>query len=351
MKKFFYLFGILIWGLISSCSKSNEVPIAQQGSVVESVADCDLISVLNAYNDSLYLSKDFPRMYDPLTNVVSIPKTRAVNTYLLLLKDAKGAYKGAKRGFAYGMTFSPSGAVAGAAVGGILVGAIYSGVYYWSHQAGESIQANVLTSLIETDSIFTPQPLYQLATNIESELIASAPLDVNLCFGEDVQTIGIVHNLLLDQMLGESYSLNDTDVPADDGNDGEPEPPSVYVGYIDELFGDEFSADMVASEVFQEDFSDLVEQLFDESQDDSSMQPAEDIPTVVLNLCSEAAIACADNMDNVASIVNYYYSQVENSGELNETDKMCLRAGLSVMVYSASYWLACEAHNNSGVEE
>lgn len=35
MKNSFYLFGILILGLISSCSKSEEVPITQQGSVVE----------------------------------------------------------------------------------------------------------------------------------------------------------------------------------------------------------------------------------------------------------------------------------------------------------------------------
>lgn len=351
MKNFFYLFGILIWGLISSCSKSNEVPIAQHGSVVENVADCKLVSVLNAYNDSLYMSNDLLRMYDPSTNVVFVNRTRAVNKRSIFWADMCGAAAGARRGFLFGAGFGPSGAVAGAAVGGILLGAVASGLDYWIQQGESTVQNSVLSSLIVSDSIFSPLPLYNLATNLESDLATFAPLDVELNIGDDAHSIGIAHNVLLDQLLGEAYSLNDTDVPADDGNDGEPEPPSVYVGYIDELFGDEFSADMVSSEVFQQDFEEFVEQQIQISNSDDPMFPAEDLPTTVLNLCYEAASLYVDSLEDMATVVNFYYTQVENSEELTNEEKMMVRAGISVMIYSASYWADREVESGSGEEE
>ncbi len=351
MKKFFYLFGILFLSLISGCTKSEEVPNLQRGSVVENVADCKLVSALNAYNDSLYLSNDLLRMYDPLTNVVFINRSRAVNRRSIFWADMWGAAEGARRGFRYGIAFGPSGAVAGAAVGGILLGAIASGADYWVQQGESTAQNSVLSSLIVSDSIFNPLPLYNLATNLESDLATFAPLDVELNIGNDVQSIGVAHNLLLDQLLGETYSLNDTDVPADDGNDGEPEPPSVYVGYIDELFGDEFSADMVSSEVFQQDFEEFVEQQIQISNSDDPMFPAEDLPTTVLNLCYEAASLYVDSLEDMATVVNFYYTQVENSEELTNEEKMMVRAGISVMIYSASYWADREVESGSGEEE
>ncbi|MBQ3082375.1 MAG: hypothetical protein IJC47_00350 [Alistipes sp.] len=339
MKNSFYLFGMFTMCLLFSCSKAVNEPSAQMqtGSAVDEVADCALIRSLHAYNDSLYVAHNLARGYNPFTNEGFMPQTRSYNSRAVVLADALGALRGGWKGFRYGALFGPSGAVAGAAVGAILNGAVASAAAHWVENGSLVVDLDNIPELIASDSIFQPQPLYEMALAIEADVLSLQFLDVGLNMGPDIEAIGLAHNLLLDRMMGVGNSVNNFD-PIGDGSDLPPDQPIITLSYIDALFEDEFTAEMVASEIFQQDFDELIEQQLEDMADDSMMSPSDDIPEIILGLCFEAVAIYENNSYDAAAVVNFYYNEVATSEELTEEEKTAIYAGLSVMIYSSSYW-------------
>ena len=340
MKNSFYLFGILTMCLLFGCSNAIDEPVAQShnGSVLEKVTESDLIRNLHAYNDSLYMANSLTRLYNPLTNELVGQQTRTSNNWKIYYKDAKGAFRGARFGFRYGMGFSPSGAIAGAAVGAILNGALRSAFEYWKQNNMIVVNPNGVTELVASEAIFQPETLYEMALAIETDVAIARPLGVELEMGSNIEAIGLAHNLLLDRMMGGENSVNGSGPTDDNPGDLQPEQPVVILSYIDELFEDEFTAEMIASEIFQQDFEELVEQELEESMEDSMVTPSDDIPELILNLCYEAVTIYENSACDAAAVINFYYEEVENSDELTEEEKTAIYAGLSVMIYSSSYW-------------
>ena len=102
---------------------------------------------------------------------------------------------------------------------------------------------------------------------------------------------------------------------------------------------------MIASEIFQQDFIDLVEQELEESTEDSITPPTEDIPEIILDLCYEAVTIYENSACDGAAVINFYYDEVATSEELTEEEKTAIYAGLSVMIYSSSYWIERDVIN------
>ncbi|MBQ7297177.1 MAG: hypothetical protein IJW80_02570, partial [Alistipes sp.] len=266
MKHSFYLFGMFTMCLLFSCSKAVNEPSAQMqnGSTADEVANCNLIRSLHAYNDSLYVANGLARIYNPSTNNINHSQSRNSNNWKIYYKDAKGALRGARMGFRFGMGFSPSGAIAGAAVGAILNGALGSAIEYWKQNHLIVPNPNEIPDLIVSDSIFQPQTLYDIALSIEFDIAISRPLDIGLNMRPEIEAMGLAHNVLLDKIIGGGDTTNDFG-PIDDGSDLPPSQPIITLSYINTLFEDEFTAEMIASEIFQQDFIDLVEQELEES--------------------------------------------------------------------------------------
>mgnify|MGYP003306122808 FL=1 len=347
MKNSFYLFGILTMCLLFSCSKAVDEPVAQlhNGTVLEEVAASDLIRSLHAYNDSLYVAHNLSRIYNPFTNDGFAPQTRAYNGRAVIYADVLGAFRGGLKGFLYGAGLGPSGAIAGGAVGAILNGALASAAMHWVQSGTIVVNPNDIPNLIASDSIFQPETLYEMALAIETDVAIARPLGVELEMGSNIEAIGLAHNLLLDRMMGGENSVNGSGPTDDNPGDLQPDQPVVILSYIDELFEDEFTAEMVASEIFQQDFEELIEQQLEEIADGSMMSPSDDISEIILGLCYEAVTIYENSAYDVAAVVNFYYEEVENSEELTEEEKTAIYAGLSVMIYSSSYWTE-QATNN-----
>lgn len=316
----------------------------QNGSTVDEVADCNLIRNLHAYNDSLFMANNLTRCYDPFTGEGLISQARSYNKRNVIIQDVTGAYTGAKCGFRFGALFGPSGAIAGAAVGAILNGAAGSAIAHLIEKGSLAVDLDNIPEIIASDSIFQPQPLYEMALAIEAEVASSQFLDIGLNMGSNIEAIGLAHNLLLDKMLGNGDTIN-SGGPIDDGSDLPPTQPIITLSYIDALFEDEFTAEMVASEIFQQDFNELIEQKLEDMADDSMMSPSDDIPEIILGLCFEAVAIYENNSYDAAAVVNFYYNEVATSEELTEEEKTAIYAGLSVMIYSSSYWTEQDSAN------
>ncbi len=339
MKNSFYLFGILTICLLFGCSNAIDEPVAQShnGSVLEEVTESDLIRNLHAYNDSLYMANNLPRFYDPFANVVK-SQTRAYNDRNVVMADVLGAYRGACGGLSYGAFMGPSGAIAAGVIGAILNGGLMSAIAHWVECGMIVVNPDEIPELIASDSIFQPQTLYEMALAIEVDVATSRLLDVELNMESDMEAIGLAHNLLLDRMLSGENSVNGSGPTDDDTGDLQPDQPVAMLSYIDALFEDELTAELVASEIFQQDFYELIERQLEEYVDGSMFSTSDEMPEIILNLCNEAVSIYENSMSDAAAVINFYYDAIVNSEDLTEDEKTALYAGLAVMIYSSSYW-------------
>ena len=331
MKKniFFLLALISLWG----CNKSID---RCSINVLESSL---LLYKLNAYNSSLVDKTGTSRMINvQKDSLIYINQTRGINWRQFWLADAGGAWRGGKCGFMYGSAFSPSGAVAGAVVGGLLTGAIASGVDYWI-QKGCVEESSVLHKMICSNEIFDSEELHALYLNISKfdfEKYERDTLDLHLpqC-GEQLHSVGIGHNVLLDALL--KYE----ETPSIDSLKVLGMRLSNSAGQDDDLLIDDFSAQMVSSKIFKHDFSELVSDQIERSENQIIFDQAETLPDYVMNLFLEASLIYSNQENNLTDLVNYYCEMIEPSPELSEEDKISLYMGMVVAAYSAKYWDKC----------
>lgn len=348
-----YLFFVLVTLLIGC---ESEKSVEADKSLPKS---SELLGNLDNFNATLSEQYNIDRQYviqDDKPHVITpVNLTRALNWRSIFLADAGGAYKGGKSGFVYGSAFSPSGAFAGAVVGGLLFGATCSGIDAWMQGGGgysESIGHLTLDDyaigeLIRSNEIFSSEALYSIYCAIPKEEILrikeSVQFENQLEVDTIVRIVGVAHNALLERLMSEPIRSSEKPRVLN-SNVAPPINPGVPVKPIEkydefDIFEGEFSAEMISSEIFKTGFADFVGELLqNKEQSGIVLNPAEDLSDEIMNLFAEAALLYTNTPEDLSTIINYYYENIDPSPELTEEEKQCIYIGLTVAAYSAKYW-------------
>ena len=268
-----------------------------------------------------------------------------VNWRAFWLADACGAWKGGKAGARFGSMFSPSGTVAGAIVGGLLCAAVYSGVAAWTDNGiayDDIIQHLDISDAEDVYGLFCQIPISELEIAKDETEIVSLAID------SIYQSVGIAHNVLLDEMLDElpiTLSEEEPSISIENIRDGEPygfdnltrnggptestdDMPMVMYSSFD-LFYCQEATQVVASEEYKMYFTQLVEG--DDEEDNS-------VAACIMNLFIEAVTLEGGMPEDVVSIANQYYTYINNSTELSQEDRYAICIGMAVASYSSNYW-------------
>lgn len=348
-----YLFFVLA-ALFIGCESEKSVEVDKNLS-----KSSELLGNLDDFNAKLSKQCSIDRQYviqDDRPRVIApVNLTRALNWRGIFYADAWGAYEGGKAGFTYGSVFSPSGAVAGAVVAGLLFGAVTSGIEAWI-QGGDSYSESMghltlddyaIGELIRSNEIFSSETLYNMYCAIPKEEILkikeTVQFENQLKVDTTVRIVGVAHNVLLGQLMsnsippsGNSHTLNSSVIPPIN-----PVIPVKPVEKYDEfdIFEEEISAEMVSSEIFKTNFADFVGELLQKKERGGTvLKPAEDLSDEIMNLFAEAAILYTNTPEDLSTIINYYYENIDPSPELTKEEKQCIYIGLAVAAYSAKYW-------------
>lgn len=288
---------------------------------------------------------NLPRFFDLESNTLDEASMTRVNWRAFWLADACGAWKGGKAGARFGSMFSPSGTVAGAIVGGLLCAAVYSGVAAWTDNGiayDDIIQHLDISDAEDVYGLFCQIPISELEIAKDETEIVSLAID------SIYQSVGIAHNVLLDEMLDElpiTLSEEEPSISIENIRDGEPygfdnltrnggptestdDMPMVMYSSFD-LFYCQEATQVVASEEYKMYFTQLVEG--DDEEDNS-------VAACIMNLFIEAVTLEGGMPEDVVSIANQYYTYINNSTELSQEDRYAICIGMAVASYSSNYW-------------
>lgn len=176
---------------------------------------------------------------------------------------------------------------------------------------------------------------------IKNELVSEMAIEIDTT----LQMVGVAHNVLLDEMRNcneEALKFTEMDsIPAIKGKKSILIDDSIRAATKVETFRDEYSSQLVKNDAFKAEFSNLVKGQLRKSQEGLSLEEANSLPDYIMNLFMEAFASYTTDSNDLASIINYYHSQIEPSAELSEEEKTSIYIGMVVAAYSAKYWESC----------
>lgn len=230
-------------------------------------------------------------------------------------------------------------------LGGLLCAAVYSGVAAWVDNGiayDDIIQQLDIFDAEEVYDLFCQVPISELETAKDETEIVSLAID------SIYQSVGIAHNVLLDEMLDElpiTLSEEEPSISIENIRDGEPygfdsltrnggptestdDMPMVMYSSFD-LFYCQEATQVVASEEYNMYFTQLVE---GNDEEDNS------VAACIMNLFIEAVTLEGGMPEDVVSIANQYYTYINNSTELSQEDRYAICIGMAVASYSSNYW-------------
>lgn len=321
-KNIFFAIVIALFAFIACSNQDNITPIEKVEEPIALVKDFD------AFNAALAAQVGVARQYDVTTNELNLPTTRARNWRKIWRADARGAFWGALKGLF-------RGGIAGGIMGALLEGATASAIeYFWQTEPVAPTQTQ-LYAMVTSEEIFEAEAVYELGLGIEARYY----LDQEMGYEEGEVTdsielaVGLAHNMFMDAFLAPASSgggSEDGGGDSDTGSDGDP--VGVY-----EMFGDDFTAEGVYSELFQEEFSDFVMDAIQSYQEEALDEEGTESDTV-MNLFMEAVDLCDGDREDIDAVVRYYQFNIQQSEELTADEKQALYFGMVVAVYSIEYW-------------
>lgn len=323
---------LIIWGMLAvGCNNDRELQDQKVPRIEKNVEEAKLIEALDSFNAALSEQLQLPRQYDMKTNtIINKPVTRSVDLGEIFAADAKGAYSGAKKGASKGKW----GRIGGA----ILYGAVASALEAINQDIDNGgVEAPVLCAMVQDESIFIPDSLYNLGVEVETVYVGTAEESVGDDVGVDEINVGIGHNLLLAALLSPpSNNTNNGGGPDTGGGDGG-ELDIVEISFAD-MYGENISADILGDDVFEEEFADFVTKCIQKKQGNIPLDEEDTVSDTVMNLFLEAAALCNGPGSLLDSVVAYYNEYIANSTALTEDDKQNTCLGMVVAVYSINYW-------------
>ena len=323
---------MIIWGMLAvGCNNDRELQDQNLPRVEKNVEEEKLIEALDGFNAALSEQLQLPRQYDKNTNtIINKPLTRSLDYGDIFAADAKGAYNGAKKGAGKGKW----GRIGGA----ILYGAIASAMEAIDQTIDDGgVEAPVLCTMVQNESIFIPDSLYNLGVDVETVYVGTAEESVGDDVGEDEINVGIGHNLLLAALLSPPSNNINSGGGSDTGDGGDGGELDVEISFA-EMYGENISADILSDDVFEEDFADFVMECIQKKQGDIPLDEEDTVSDTVMNLFLEAAALCNGPGNLLDSVVAYYNQYIANSTALTEDDKQNVCLGMVVAVYSINYW-------------
>ena len=332
MKRYAFLL-LIIWGMLAvGCNNDHELQDQNLPRIEKNAEEAKLLEALDGFNASLSEQLNLPRQYDKSTNtIINKSLTRSVSLGDIFGADAKGAYKGARTGIRKGKW----GMIGGALLYGAVASALEA-IDEYSEDGG--VEAPVLCEMIQDETIFIADSLYNLGVDIETVYVGTAEESVGDDVGVDEINVGIGHNLLLAALLSppSGNSINSGGAPdTDDGGDGGE--LDVEISFAD-MYGENISADILSDDVFEVEFADFVTECIQKKQGNIPLDEDDTVSDTVMNLFLEAAALCNGPGNLLDSVVAYYNEYVANSTALTEDDKQNVRLGMVVAVYSINYW-------------
>lgn len=309
MKKIFKVIATILVAVLSlvGCNKepkngsSNDVQ--QENSV--NVCNSPLLSDLSALNRSIE------------NDMGMSTKATAKQVASVAIADIGGAVSGAKGGAKIGAmvgTFfgNPiTGSVFGAFLGGVACGAFCS----WAASPDNTkagikqmeysvVSETCITAINQVDKIQFND--FDKVINPEKSIIEKTIID------DSALKVGKLHNVVLASLNGEIQLDNNIVIENDET---------------------ELSKSILSSAEMKELFSTVTTNVANENYlFDNSLSAA------VVSLFNEVLQKCAENCEDVSTIINKYQSIVAESSELTEEEKSFVSMAFSTALYSFNYW-------------
>ena len=307
-----YIYSLLCTFIFCFSSCTSDVPGSpvcenkQQVTIENSL----LIKSLEHINDSLLASDSRTRAKWTKTQVL-----------LVAACDLYGAYEGAQTGFGIGTKVglalgSPiTGGVFGTAVGGILCGTIKSWMAAPKTRAdgGNGVQYTDMNTGIDASTDgnlnFTPNNLI-IKPNTKQFDPDSISLDAST-LEEKYLNVGKLHNVMLGIIEG-TITINDSldTTPKD----------SIYTAIMS-------SQEMEAAFEDAKNTTASIDEI-----------PADSVADYAIQLFINIFTEYSSSNEDVATIISRYLEAIENSTELSDEDKECIKYGMATALYSFNYW-------------
>lgn len=302
------------------------------------VDNSTLINSLNAYNSYLAKESTNRRIYDINTSQFSTndSETRAISgrTLTIMLADGRGAWRGGTAGAKYGSLFSPSGAIAGGVVGGILCGAAYSAIAWRTTAPMIVVNGSEIDNMVTSERVYDVLPFYEIYHSVSEDRVSEIINQSDVAFAADsvFLQIGALHNAMLDILTSSTLRY-----VSETRSSGGSMPPAWNP---DDLRPSLVPDPVINSPAFQVEYGSFVADAIAEPLKVGVAGSSGDVTVseYVVDLFSEACLQFVNSLDDLDSIIDQYYTRVNGSSELTQTEKDCLYSMLAVVAYSARYW-------------
>lgn len=325
-------------GILMGCNNALKAPTP---NIEEKIAASTLINELNNFNSKLSTETRSARLYDVKTNKISISPQTRFNWRSFFYADAIGGFWGGKAAGKYGLIASgPSGGVAAAVIGGLLVGVASSGLDAWIQGGDRTIEDDEtnIDYFVSSGNIYSPSKLLNFTKKIVRLEKYEGPYYEELEIDSTLQMAGVLHNVLLDQMLKPTTTIDEEVSMSNSRSSTEVSPESDGQDEIYNFLSSDFAEQLVSSADFENEYSAIVEDLFQKIKNGVLLEEATSLLSCVENLFLEASMISSDDPDALTKIANYYYQTIQPSSELSEDEKTAIYVSMVIAVYSKEYW-------------